>query len=142
MKRIFTASLIAAALFLAAAPASAAQQGNLDLAVTAAEKAKEDPPPAKNIDITDEAAIADAYAVSQSLTHVTELVTKCTQETEPPQECQCKFQQEMGVIRTSYDVALARHPDWKDKVVNFRKEGGDNISVSFPGVAAQLETCK
>lgn len=142
MQRLFTTALIAAALFLAPAVASVAQQSNLDLAMTAAEKAKEDPAPAKNIDIKDEAAISDAEAVSKSLTQVTDLVMKCTKETEPPQECQCKFQAEMGSIRTSYDAALAKHPDWKDKVVNFRKEGGDNTSVSFPGVAAQLETCK
>lgn len=141
MKRIFATALIATALFLAGVPVNAAQHEKVELAKTNAERVKEAPPPAENIDITDAAAIEDAETVSKSLTVVTDLVMKCTKENEPPQECPCKFQEELGAVRTAYDAALAKHPDWRDKVVNYRKPGDGNTSVSFPGVAAQLETC-
>ena len=97
----------------------------------------------KNIDITDEAAIADAAAVSTILTTMTKEVTACAQVNEPPAECQCKFKEELGQLKTAFDDAVKKHPDWKGAVVNYRAAGEtEGASVSFAGVEEQLKVCK
>lgn len=97
----------------------------------------------KNIDITEEAAIADAAAVSTILTSMTKEVTACAQVNEPPAECQCKFKEELGQLKTAFDDAVKKHPDWKGAVVNYRAAGEtEGASVSFAGVEEQLKVCK
>lgn len=97
----------------------------------------------KNIDITEEAAIADAAAVSAILSTLTKDVTACAQVNEPPAECQCKYKDLLGQLKTAYDDAVKKHPEWTGAVVNYRTAGEtDGASVSFPGVAEQLKVCK
>lgn len=98
---------------------------------------------AKNIDITDEAAITDAAAVSTILTNLTKEVTACAQVNEPPAECQCKFKDQLGQLKTAFDDAVKKHPEWKGAVVNYRASGEtEGASVSFAGVEEQLKVCK
>ncbi len=97
----------------------------------------------KNIDITEEAAIADAAAVSGILSTLTKDVTACAQVNEPPAECQCKYKDLLGQLKTASDAALKKHPEWAGAMVNYRTAGEtEGASVSFPGVAEQLKICK
>lgn len=97
----------------------------------------------RNIDITEEAAITDAAAVSTILTNMTKEVTACAQVNEPPAECQCKFKDELGQLKTAFDDAVKKHPGWKGAVVNYRTAGAtEGASVSFAGIEEQLIVCK
>lgn len=98
---------------------------------------------ARSIDITEEAAIADAAAVSTILTTLTKDVTACAQVNEPPAECQCKFKDQLGQLKTAYDDAVKKHPEWTGAVVNYRAAGeAEGTSVSFASVEDQLKVCK
>lgn len=97
----------------------------------------------KNIDITQEADIADAAAVSAILSSLTKDVTACAQVNEPPAECQCKFKEQLGQLKTAFDDAVKKHPEWQGKVINYRASGEtEGASVSFAGVEEQLNVCK
>lgn len=97
----------------------------------------------KNIDITQEADIADAAAVSAILSSLTKDVTACAQVNEPPAECQCKFKDQLGQLKTAFDDAVKKHPEWQGKVINYRASGEtEGASVSFAGVEEQLNVCK
>jgi hypothetical protein len=142
MKPIYAALAISVPMFLLPVAAIYAAGGKVELAKTSAEKLAEDPPPAAEIVVTDEALMPDAEAVNDSMTIVTQRLTECTENETPPQACQCKFQNELGALRTAYDSALAKHPAWKGKIVNLRKKDATDVLVSFPSVATQLENCK
>lgn len=142
MKPVIAALAISVPMFLLPVAAIYAAGGKVELAKTSAEKLAEDPPAATEIVITDEAQIAEAEAVNDSMTTVTKRVTECTETENPPQACQCKFQDELGTLRTAYDTALEKHPAWKDKIVNIHKKDAVDVLVSFPSVATQLDNCK
>lgn len=96
-----------------------------------------------NVDITQEADIADAAAVSAILSSLTQDVTACAQVNEPPAECQCKFKDQLGQLKTAFDDAVKKHPEWQGKVINYRASGEtEGASVSFAGVEEQLNVCK
>lgn len=96
-----------------------------------------------NVDITQEADIADAAAVSAILSSLTKDVTACAQVNEPPAECQCKYKDLLGQLKTANDAALKKHPEWTGAVVNYRTAGEtEGASVSFAGVEEQLNVCK
>ncbi len=97
----------------------------------------------KNIDITEAAAIADAAAVSTIVSALTKDVTACAQVNEPPAECQCKYKDQLGQLKTAFDAAIRKHPDWTGAVISYRMAGEtEGSSVSFAGVAEKLKVCK
>ncbi|MCC7038131.1 MAG: hypothetical protein IT560_12620 [Alphaproteobacteria bacterium] len=97
----------------------------------------------RNIDITQESDIADAAAVSAILSTLTKDVTACAQVNQPPAECQCKYKDQLGQLKTAYDAAIKKHPDWAGAMVNYRTLGQrEGTSLSFAGIAQQLNVCK
>ena len=103
----------------AAAPATNAPT-NVDAAGAAAGPS---PAPADNIDLTSAEDIADAKTVSADLTTITDKVMACVKEGAMAAECQCKFMSDLGTLKDATAAALKKHPDWTDKVVNYRVNG-------------------
>ncbi len=111
---------------------------NVDTAGTAAVPA---PTPADNIDLTTAEDIADAKTVSADLTIITDKVMACVKEGAMAAECQCKFMADLGTLKDATAAALKKHPDWTDKVVNYRVNE-TSTALSFPGLQKQFDTCK
>ncbi|HYD17001.1 MAG TPA: hypothetical protein VEF76_00815 [Patescibacteria group bacterium] len=98
---------------------------------------------ARTVTLTEEAAIADATAISDITTALTKEVTACAQVNEPPAECQCKFKDELGRLKTTYDATIKKHPDWKGTIVSYRAaDAEEGTTVSFVSVEEQLTVCK
>lgn len=102
--------------------------------------AVEEQPP-QEIDVTGATAI-DAASVGKAQTLLTDKVLECAKTEDTPPLCQCRFQDELGVLRMAVDMALKSHPEWRDAIVTYREEGKPSSPVSFKAVRERLEECK
>ena len=123
-------SLTMAVLIAVSTPAGAQQPASL---VT---------PSDNEIMITDASAEADADKVSSLIDTMTNNVRACIKTHQAtPQECQCKFPDNLDRIKIAYDQALRLHPEWEGKMVSYKKGTEPIISISFSGLKTQMETC-
>lgn len=97
---------------------------------------------ARDIDVTDPQSIEDASKVSAALDDVSASVLECAKTEDTPQLCQCRFPEEMGRVRTAYDMALKKHPNWRNTNATFHAPGKTPATLSFPDVAQRLEECR
>ena len=95
------------------------------------------------ITITDDAsAEADADKVSGLVDTMTNNIRACIKTRQAsPQECQCKFPDNLDRVKIAYDQALRLHPDWEGKMVTYKKGTAPPTSVSFSNLKTQMETC-
>jgi len=84
----------------------------------------------------------DAASVGDAQNMLTGKTLECAKTEATPMLCQCRFPDEMGLLRTAVDRALRRHPEWRDAIVNYRENGQPAAPVSFPAITERLEECR
>ena len=103
-----------------------------------------------NIELKEEADIADAKLVSAQIAVIAAKVMECIKTGEgTPQICQCNYPEEILQLKAIHDETLKKHPDWAGTVVNYNQETVGNYNqekdiataVSFPGLAEQFKRC-
>ncbi|MDB5491323.1 MAG: hypothetical protein JWO78_1172 [Micavibrio sp.] len=129
-----TLLFLAAALWLTSATPLSAQQLQQPVLQT---------PGGPEIMLSSDSDEADADKVSSLIDTMANNVRACIKTRQAsPQECQCKFTDNLGRIKTAYDSALRLHPDWDGKRVSYKKGTAPIVSVSFAGLKKQFEACE
>lgn len=96
----------------------------------------------QTIMLEDPAAIAHANAVSTAIGRISDAVMACRdagQGTAP--ECLCRNADLVADLERTYTAAMARHPEWRDRIVFYTLEDGPTgHNIAFVGVRRQIET--
>lgn len=103
-------------------------------------------PPPGEITLTAAEDIADAQAISSRIDVMTANVLECTRAAAQgdAQNCACQFPSDLQGLKSAYDLALGKHPDWAEAMVSFSTPSANTAPqtvISFPGLREQFKTC-
>jgi hypothetical protein len=92
---------------------------------------------AAEIEVTDAADITLAVAISDAVDLVTEKVGACIGDGGAHQNCLCASAEQIALIRTALDHALAVHPEWQGQTLAIVDKGdGQSLTLFLDTVAA------
>lgn len=99
-------------------------------------------PFANHIDLKSPADIADATALNSVVQEWHTKSQQCmSQRLATPDECPCYYKSEYTRAKQAYMKAMAKHPNWKGKVLFFRPQGAQSFTNLYTeGMVYQFET--
>jgi hypothetical protein len=96
--------------------------------------------PEQVVPLTKPDDIRYASSMDQAIVRLGDKVTECVRgKLAPDNECFCLYPQELSHVRKTYEDTIKRHPEWKNKIVSYTREGR-TFAVSFGGLRRQLDT--
>jgi hypothetical protein len=74
--------------------------------------------------------IASIQSLTGALDTLSEKVTACVKGGDSAEMCQCRYPQDLVLLRKRYEGVIAKHPDWKDQLLSYQyvNKEGRNIS--------------
>ena len=91
------------------------------------------------IELSDPAAIADAKAVSAAIDAASEAAEHCRKTTSrTPLQCECDSRAEMARLKSAYEAAVARHPEWPEPDTTVYAAG---TNLNFSAIGRAVATC-
>ncbi|HEX5237193.1 MAG TPA: hypothetical protein VFW39_01855 [Sphingomicrobium sp.] len=122
MKLAFPAIAVTAAALLSL-PASIASAGGEGRIIT----------------LSDPAAIADAQAVSAAIDAAADAAAHCRKTTSrTPLQCECDSKVEMARLKSAFEAAAARHPEWPQPGITVYAWG---TNLNFSAIGRAVATC-
>jgi hypothetical protein len=92
------------------------------------------------IELSDPAEISQAAAVKAAIDALVDAAAECRKTTsKTPLQCECSSKGGMARLRSTYDLAVAGHPEWSR--VN-RTVWWSGTAVNFSAIKRVLETCQ
>ena len=92
------------------------------------------------ITLTKPGDIQQASVMDNAIVRLSNKVMECVRDKlAPDNQCFCLYPQELADVRTTYEMTIKEHPNWKNRVVSYAREG-KTVAVSFGGVSRQLES--
>jgi hypothetical protein len=89
---------------------------------------------------------AIVLSLNDTLSSLSEKVTKCVDGGRPVETCRCSYPQDLATLRSKYDGLVTAHPDWKDQLISYQlvNKEGRNIhgTLVLQNLRRQLETLK
>ena len=102
--------------------------------------------PLPTIEVTAPKDITSVEALSGTLDAVSEKVTACIKGGGKAETCQCRYPQELSLLRKRYESLVEQHPDWKDQMLSYQyvNKEGRNVSgtLVLQNLRRQLEALK
>ena len=94
------------------------------------------------IELSKTSDVSDAKTLSDAVGYLSNKVMGCAKNKDAkPDECYCRYPQELAQLREAYEKALKLHPTWQDQVLFWWSDGKHNYSYNFSlkGLRMQLE---
>lgn len=86
--------------------------------------------------------VNDAKTLNDAVDNLSNRVMGCVKNKDAkPDECYCRYPQELTQLREAYEKALQLHPTWQDQVLFWWRDGKHDYSynLSLKGLRMQLE---
>jgi hypothetical protein len=86
--------------------------------------------------------VSDAKALNNAVDGLSNKVMECVKNKDAkPDECYCRYPQELAQLQVAYKKALKLHPTWQDQVLFWWRDGKHDYSynLSLKGLRMQLE---
>ena len=94
------------------------------------------------IELGSNSDVSDAKTLNNAVDGLSNKVMECVKNKDAkPDECYCRYPQELAKLRNAYEKALKLHPTWRDQVLFWWRDGKHDYSynLSLKGLRMQLE---
>ena len=102
--------------------------------------------PLPSLEISAPKDVASVQALSAALDALGEKVTACVKAGQASGTCQCRYPQDLLLLRKRYESVTREHPDWKDQLLSYQyvNKEGRNISgvLAMQTLRRQLDALK
>jgi hypothetical protein len=90
--------------------------------------------------------VASIQTLTAALDTLSEKVTACVKGGDSAEMCQCRYPQDLLLLRKRYEGIIAKHPDWRDQLLSYQyvNKEGRNISgtLAMSNLRRQLDVLK